>query len=76
MADGNRQTGGRRTGIFLEMEYGMDARLFGIYEAGPVFENIKAGYSYMIGHPGKKLLFMGQDFGQYQEWSEERELDW
>lgn len=40
------------------------------------FENLKAGYSYMIGHPGKKLLFMGQDFGQYQEWSEERELDW
>ena len=34
------------------------------------FENLKAGYSYMIGHPGKKLLFMGQDFGQYQEWSE------
>lgn len=40
------------------------------------FENLKAGYSYMIGHPGKKLLFMGQDFGQYQEWSKERELDW
>ena len=40
------------------------------------FENLKAGYSYMIGHPGKKLLFMGQDFGQYQEWSEARELDW
>ncbi len=40
------------------------------------FENLKAGYSYMIGHPGKKLLFMGQEFGQYQEWSEERELDW
>lgn len=40
------------------------------------FENLKAGYSYMMGHPGKKLLFMGQDFGQYQEWSEERELDW
>lgn len=40
------------------------------------FENLKAGYGYMFGHPGKKLLFMGQDFGQYQEWSEERELDW
>lgn len=40
------------------------------------FRNLKAGYAYMFGHPGKKLLFMGQDFGQLQEWSEERELDW
>lgn len=40
------------------------------------FENLKAGYGYMFGHPGKKLLFMGQDFGQLQEWSEEREIDW
>ena len=40
------------------------------------FENLKAGYTFMMGHPGKKLLFMGQDFGQLQEWSEARELDW
>jgi 1,4-alpha-glucan branching enzyme len=40
------------------------------------FKNLKAGYAFMMGHPGKKLLFMGQDFAQLQEWSEERELDW
>lgn len=40
------------------------------------FANLKAGYAYMIGHPGKKLLFMGQEFAQLREWSEERELDW
>ena len=40
------------------------------------FANLKVGYAYMIGHPGKKLLFMGQEFAQLREWSEERELDW
>ena len=40
------------------------------------FANLKAGYSFMLGHPGKKLLFMGQDFAQFREWSEARELDW
>ena len=40
------------------------------------FANLKVGYAFMMGHSGKKLLFMGQDFAQLREWSEERELDW
>ncbi|OUQ24256.1 1,4-alpha-glucan branching enzyme [Lachnoclostridium sp. An131] len=40
------------------------------------FANLKTAYSFMMGHPGKKLLFMGQEFAQLQEWSEARELDW
>lgn len=40
------------------------------------FSNLKAGYAFMMGHTGKKLLFMGQDFAQQREWSEQRELDW
>lgn len=40
------------------------------------FSNLKVGYAFMMGHPGKKLLFMGQEFAQQREWSEEHELDW
>jgi 1,4-alpha-glucan branching enzyme len=38
--------------------------------------NLRALYAYMWAHPGKKLLFMGQEFAQKAEWSHERSLDW
>jgi 1,4-alpha-glucan branching enzyme len=40
------------------------------------YANLRVGYTFMMGHCGKKLLFMGQEFGQEREWSEARELDW
>ncbi|EJL25049.1 1,4-alpha-glucan branching protein GlgB [Novosphingobium sp. AP12] len=40
------------------------------------FANLRAYYSFMWGYPGKKLLFMGQEFAQRREWSEDRALDW
>ena len=58
----------------VHLKCSMIGKMPGLYD--DKFANLKAGYSFMVGHPGKKLLFMGQDFGQFQEWSEARELDW
>ena len=40
------------------------------------YANLRLGYTYMMGHAGKKLLFMGQEFAQNHEWTEAKELDW
>lgn len=58
----------------VHLKKSMVEKLPGSYE--DKFANLKVAYTFMMGHPGKKLLFMGQEFGQLQEWSEKRELDW
>ena len=58
----------------VHLKCSMINKMPGIYE--DKFANLKVGYTFMIGHPGKKLLFMGQDFGQFHEWDEKTALDW
>ena len=58
----------------VHLKCSMINKMPGIYE--DKFSNLKCGYSYMIGHPGKKLLFMGQEFAQWHEWDEKVSLNW
>ena len=58
----------------VHLKCSMINKMPGLYD--DKFANLKAGYTFMIGHPGKKLLFMGQDFAQFHEWDEKVALDW
>lgn len=58
----------------VHLKCSMLEKMPGTYEEK--FQLLKNAYTFMFAHPGRKLLFMGQDFGQIREWSEERSLDW
>ena len=58
----------------VHLKCSMINKMPGLFE--DKFANLKAAYTFMLGHPGKKLLFMGQDFGQLHEWDEKVSLDW
>ena len=58
----------------VHLKCSMINKMPGIFE--DKFSNLKCGYTYMFGHPGKKLLFMGQEFAQWHEWDEKVSLNW
>ena len=58
----------------VHLKCSMIEKMPGSYE--DKFKNLMAGYAFMTGHPGKKLLFMGQDLAEEKEWNEMRQVEW